>query len=253
MGKEQALLKHVLSLPKTQLSQIKGKPHEMLKIIDTFSSRYRDPSDFFIHIGDRASIVVDEMKKANPHNMMELGGYVGYSAILFGNEISKVNGKYYSFEMSEEFANIARHLIDIAGLEKTIEIIVGPTGTTLPNFFNYNKGSNNFDHVKPMDFIFMDHDMQLYHDDVRVLETVGAIGKGTVMVADNIITPGSPLYHNYVHLTPEQKREYINAFPNSQGQEYVGRPELVYDTKLVEFHGLFHDALDITKCVDEQK
>ena len=58
--------------------------------------------------------------------MIELGGYLGYSAVLFANEIADdPDAKYYSFELNPEFAKIATYVIDLAGLLDKVEIIVG--------------------------------------------------------------------------------------------------------------------------------
>ena len=47
------------------------------------------------------------------------------------------------------------------------------------------------------DMIFIDHWKELYLKDLKWLEECGAIKKGTVVVGDNIITPGSPDYLAY--------------------------------------------------------
>ena len=60
--------------------------------------------------------------------MIELGGYLGYSAVLFANEIADdPDAKYYSFELNPEFAKIATYVIDLAGLLDKVEIMwAGP-------------------------------------------------------------------------------------------------------------------------------
>ncbi len=42
--------------------------------------------------------------------------------------------------------------------------------------------------------MFFDHVKQIYLEDLKWLELRGAIKKGTVIVADNVIYPGSPRY-----------------------------------------------------------
>ena len=56
--------------------------------------------------------------------MVELGCYMGYSAIRFANVISNY-AHYYSFELNPDFAKIAQACIDHAGLSGKITIIVG--------------------------------------------------------------------------------------------------------------------------------
>lgn len=245
MSKEQQLLKHILSLPKSQLSQIQGKPSEVLKVMAAFMQDYaKTNGDMFMHIGDKGPVIMEELQKKKPQNAMELGGYVGFSAILYGQELKKNHGKYYSFELSEEYANISRTLVEIAGLQDVVELVVGPTTTTLPNFFNYQKGSQKVD-ARPIDFIFIDHDKDSYVSDLRILETVGAIQKGTVIAADNIIIPGAPMYHNYVNATPAQKKAYFQHIEKEKGW---GNFDFEYDTKLIETRGAIYDAIDISVC-----
>ena len=43
----------------------------------------------------------------------------------------------------------------------------------------------------------IDHHKDYYLQDLKLLEAYGAIKKGTVIVADNIITPGAPTYLKY--------------------------------------------------------
>jgi predicted O-methyltransferase YrrM len=56
------------------------------------------------------------------------------SGLLLGPLQANPLLKYYSFEIDEEFARIARRFIDLAGLNDTIVVIVGPTSRILTDF-----------------------------------------------------------------------------------------------------------------------
>lgn len=241
MGKEQDLLDYILSLPESKLSQVRGNPNEVLKLIDEYPDR-------FMVIGPhKGKEIKQRMASIQPTVMIELGCYVGYSAILFGQELAKVGGKYYSFELSDEYANIASQMIDLAGLSDTVKIIVGPTKNTLPQFTEI---VNDRDRIatkneRPIDFIFIDHAKELYVPDFRMLESLNLIGIGTVIAADNIIHPGAPEYHNYVNLTPQQRHEYNTTFVNPEGKNYIGRWNILYDSELVKIGG---DGVEFSVC-----
>ncbi|GLA53755.1 hypothetical protein AnigIFM63604_011057 [Aspergillus niger] len=64
--------------------------------------------------------------------MAEIGGYIGYSAILFGHEVRKAGGtRYISFELNDEYASIAKSLVEFAGLGNFVEILRGPSSQSL--------------------------------------------------------------------------------------------------------------------------
>jgi predicted O-methyltransferase YrrM len=63
--------------------------------------------------------------------------------------------------------------------------------------------------------IFIDHYKEVYLRDFKILEKVGLIKSETMIVADNVITPGAPDYLEYIRTNPnyitkmyEAKLEY---------------------------------------------
>lgn len=44
------------------------------------------------------------------------------------------------------------------------------------------------------DFVMMDHVKEIYLDDFKLMEKLGAIRQGTTVFADNVIFPGAPDY-----------------------------------------------------------
>lgn len=53
---------------------------------------------------------------------MELGGYCGYSSLVFSN-ISK--GQIHTIEIAEKFSNIARQIQEYAGIKERNHISIG--------------------------------------------------------------------------------------------------------------------------------
>ena len=67
-----------------------------------------------MNLGDeKAEIVVAALKKKDPKVVVEVGGYVGYSALVFAHN-SKA--QVHTIEISPEFAKIAQAIHKHAGL-----------------------------------------------------------------------------------------------------------------------------------------
>lgn len=258
MGKEQDLLDHIQGLDSERYDSLKGNPEKVIEAIEEYLNT---KGVGFMTIGlHKGQLIIDEMRKASPAIMIELGCYVGYSAILFGNELRKLNAgtaksalnpKYYSFEANEDFAKIAQTLIDLAGLGDFVEIILGEAGTTLPEFEQRLNRENKT--YTPVDFVFIDHWKDLYVPDLRVLESLGLVYPGTVICADNIYRPGAPDYVVYVQATPQDRQKHNDNNPNPSGANYPGRWNLIYDLKTVPVtdpDSGSKDAVEITYCVE---
>jgi catechol O-methyltransferase len=133
-GREDALLSFILAHP--DLEKIKGSPPKLLAAIDKFSATH----EFLISIGGhKAKILSHLIAKERPSTIVELGGYLGYSAILFADTMRHEKSSHqeelrvWSLEMSPEFAAIARKLIDLAGLSEIVTVVVGPPKNLFAN------------------------------------------------------------------------------------------------------------------------
>lgn len=198
----------------------------------------------------KGKIVTDLIAEVKPETMVELGGYVGYSAILFGDALRRAGGKrYLSLERNPEFAAVSNMLVDLAGLRDIVRIIVGRSDLSLHKL--YTSGE-----LKHIELMFLDHYKPAYTTDLKLCEHYGMVSPGTVLAADNVIYPGNPPYLEYVRSSVEQKRKAANEsagkgynfegikertknqYRNKEGDEkpaldFVGNPNLVYESKLV--------------------
>jgi catechol O-methyltransferase len=141
-------------------------------------------------------------EQENPTKVLELGGYLGYSAILFAHvmktTLQQLGGKLedlkvWSLEMNPEFAGIARKLIELAGMEDFVEVVVGPAEESLRKLV-----SEGIVKSGDVDLVFLDHVEELYVQDFKVCQELGLLKKGTVVVADNVVRPGAPEYRALV-------------------------------------------------------
>jgi catechol O-methyltransferase len=141
---------------------------------------------------------------------VELGGYLGYSAILFADAMRRENPssqdelKIWSLEMSTEFAEIARKLIELAGLSEIVTVVIGPAEESLRKL----KGEGK---LTGLDMLFLDHAEELYVTDFKVCEELRLLRKGAVVVADNVVRPGAPEYRELARGHPGLKSEGVRG------------------------------------------
>lgn len=233
----------------------RGKPQ---KIIDTMDELNKDRAN--MNVGpEKARKIVELIQEADATFVIELGCYVGYSALVIGQELAKIKESSFdkskflglkSFDISEEYAGLARQLIDLAGLSEIVEIIVGPLGHTLPDFEQRLAITYGY---FPANFVFIDHQKSMYVPDLRMLESLALVAPGTIIVADNIFFPGAPEYPKYVHGSPQERKDHNANVRNVSNPNYPGRWNVVYDSRTVPVHEAGRtkqDALEVTRCVE---
>lgn len=263
-GREIELLHFVYGRP--NLSEIRGSPKRVLEAVDDYGRTKK----YLMNVGeDKGKIVADLISKTQPKTMVstlsyslyplhastdrsqvELGGYVGYSCILFGEALRKAGGKqYFSLERNPEFAAVIGSLVDLAGLSDMVKVIVGPSDASLKRL--YAEG-----HLSHIDLMFLDHYKPAYLPDLKLCEQLGLIGPGSVLAADNVIKPGNPPYLEYVRASAEEKSNKdgehgladgtrgfqdrtAKQYAKREGEEQLnleirGDPRLVYESELVE-------------------
>ncbi|KAK7976963.1 catechol O-methyltransferase [Apiospora saccharicola] len=222
-----------------KLEELRGNPQKVLDAIDEYGRTQK----YLMNIGEyKSKTVVELIQKEKPQVMLELGGYVGYSAIAFGAAVRDAGGKrYFSLEKSPEFGAVIAMLVDLAGLSDVVKVIVGSSSDSLRRLHKTGQ-------LKRIDLLFLDHYKPLYTEDLKLCEELELVGPGSVYAADNVVKPGNPPYLEYVRSTVEQKRQKASS---ANGNGPKGRPDLVYDSKFVEGwepSGV-PDALEITRCV----
>lgn len=99
--------------------------------------------------------------------------------------------RIYSLELNPTFASISTQLISLAGLSNIIKVIIGPSSLSLPHLLNSGELKTS-----EVDFLFLDHDppAEVYVKDFLVVEKLGLLRKGALVVADNVVRPGASEY-----------------------------------------------------------
>ena len=145
-GREVELLHYVYDLP--DISEIRGSLQKVIAAID----QYARTQKYLMNVGeDKGKTVTDLITRLKPTRMVELGGYVGYSAVLFGDAFRKAGGRqYFSLERNPEFAAVTASLVDLAGLSDIVKVLVGTGEASIRRL--HKDGSLN--HI---DLLFLDH------------------------------------------------------------------------------------------------
>ena len=243
-GREIELLHFVYGKP--DIEEIRNNPSRVLAAIDEFARTKK----YLMNVGeDKGRIVTDLIAEVKPETMVELGGYVGYSCILFGDAVRRAGGKkYYSLERNPEFAAVISSLADLAGLSDVIKVIIGSSDISLKRL--HTNGT-----LHRINMMFLDHYKPAYTTDLKLCEELGLVGPGSVLAADNVIKPGNPPYLEYVRSSCDEKRkanqkQSVNGvderFGDRTSKQYlkregeakldetrVGNPSLIYESKLV--------------------
>ena len=123
-----------------------------------------------------------------------VGTFLGYSSLRIIAQLP-ADALFVTIEADSQSADIARSLHQHAGVVDRIHVINDRTENVIPRL------GQNF-HIDSFDLIFIDHFKDVYLRDFKMLEKVGLIKSGTMIVADNVITPGAPDYLEYVRNNP---------------------------------------------------
>jgi len=95
--------------------------------------------NYLMNVGElKGSHITALLAEVAPKISVELGGYVGYSTILFGNAVKQAAGegaRYYCLEYNPTFAAVIMALVDLAGLADVVKVPPSipppsPTATT---------------------------------------------------------------------------------------------------------------------------
>ncbi len=160
--------------------------------------RYAREIAFLINIGPDKGDLVREVFGRVPENprVLELGAFVGYSAILFAMRVGE-GGRVVSLEIGEEHAEASRRNVAHAGFADRVEIIQGDSGATIPTLEG------------PFDVIFLDHWKDLYKRDLQAIEARGLLRPGSIVVADNVGESFNPTeYLEYVRTCGHYESEH---------------------------------------------
>ena|ERR1022692_439513 len=113
-------------------------------------------------------------------NILEIGTLGGYSTIWLARALP-ANGRLVTLEAEPLHAKTAHRNIARAGLEKIVEVRLGPALESLKQLVA--------EKCKPFDFIFIDADKESYPE--YLVWSLKLSRRGTCIIADNVVRNGA--------------------------------------------------------------
>jgi catechol O-methyltransferase len=184
-GREEDCARHVLAHARP------GDIGDAIRAIDDYAYRKK----FLINVGDEKGAILDgAIERVKARRVLELGAYVGYSALRIARKLPP-DGKLYSVEFNAANAEITRRVLTHAGAQDRVTVVngyLGDGGATLERLKQ---------EIKPgeLDLVFVDHAKDAYLPDLERILQAGWLHPGSVVVADNVRFPGAPEYQAYMN------------------------------------------------------
>ncbi len=184
-GREARLADYVLARAR------RGDPTDVIRIIDDYGYNH----SILINVGDEKGQILDSaIAQAKPARVLELGTYCGYSALRMA--VAAPTAHIVSIEFNAANAEIARRILDHAGVSGRVTIVVGTLGDG-GRTIDVLRQAHGFG-ARSVDLVFIDHAKQAYLPDLQLILQQGWLRRGALVVADNIKFPGAPEYRAYM-------------------------------------------------------
>jgi catechol O-methyltransferase len=181
--------------------------------------RFASSEKLLINIGDEKGAILDQaVHRAAPRRALELGAYVGYSALRIARALP-AGGHLFSVELNPANAELARRIAAHAGAADRITFIVGSLGdggrtlASLREAHAFSPGS--------LDFVFIDHAKDQYLPDLMRILDAGWLHPGSVVVADNVRFPGAPAYRRYMEAEEGKRWRTVRHAAHAEYQGWI--------------------------------
>ena len=215
-GRETAVADYVVANAR------QGDLDDVIAKVDQFAYE----KSFLINVGDEKGGLLDAaVRRANPGLALELGTYCGYGSLRIAR--AAPTAKVYSVELSAANAQVAQRIWAHAGVSDRITCVVGTIGDggrtldALANEHGFADGT--------LDLLFIDHDKAAYLTDLQSILERGWLHRGSIVVADNILIPGSPKYR---HFMKEQQGKLFDTVEHKTHGEYQSLvPDIVLESE----------------------
>jgi predicted O-methyltransferase YrrM len=144
----------------------------------------------------KGQIIAEEIRKANPKSVLEVGTLIGYSAVLMGKELDST-AQIITIEIHADEVKAAEKNIRNACIAPKVEVIMGDAIQVIPKL------------KAVFDFVFIDAEKKEYLDYLRLAED--KLHKGTVIVADNTGVFANQMadYLDYVRTSGKYRSRYV--------------------------------------------
>jgi catechol O-methyltransferase len=225
-GTEQALLQYVKNEIDNNTSAESTNPRQrVLQLVDTFC-RTRH---WMMHVGDEKGVTLQTFltetieaymmgeveTRSTPFVLVEIGTYCGYSLIrMIDTLIQATDGSSVSFhlitvDVSAQNQAVAKEMARLAEVEEYVTFVQLQAPDRIPNELstaiqsallqNYPKRSTE------IDFLFIDHEKELYLADLMQLEQAKLVRAKTRVCADNVVFFQLDNYRKYMQELANRK------------------------------------------------
>lgn len=184
--------KPILALEYVLQHAVQGSPEEVLKSLENFALKVLRPQRqwFKIAAGDKATVVERALQCAPDGACLELGTYVGYTAIRCA--LRRPTSKVVSIEVDPEHAVLSQCLAIHAGVDHQVRVWTGQSGDVLRSLRDrYGESDAEFPRFA---MVFMDQCGSRFWSDLEVLIKQELLMPGAILLADNVLKPGAPLF-----------------------------------------------------------
>lgn len=182
-GKELELLRHVI---------LNAQPNDLVSICaamenfgtDVLQGEHVNGRWLKLAAGEKAEVLASAMKSSPNRTVLELGTYCGYSAMVICQAVADVS--ITTVENDPVHAIIATNILAFAGVSQKVKVLIGHSLSLLPRLAaNMNERFGG---------VFTDTRGSRYDQELMMLIQHGLLEPKAVIVADNVLKPGTPLY-----------------------------------------------------------
>jgi catechol O-methyltransferase len=185
---------------------------------------------FLINVGDEKGVLLDDaVRRVQPRRVLEVGAYVGYSALRMARLLPP-GGHLYSVEFSMANASIARRIVEHAGASDRVTFVVGTLGDDGARTMEKLRTEHGFA-AGNLDLVFLDHDKTVYLADLQRILEAGWLHPGSVVVADNVGFPGAPEYRAFMEA--EEGRRFQTQAHQTHAEYQSVIPDVVLESTFV--------------------
>ena len=150
---------------------ISNDPKAVIQCIDDY---VKQSGKFLMNVGpEKGNILKKEILRSKPARVLELGSFIGYSAILMASSIDN-ESKLISIDIDSKSIEISKKMVSFAGLDNKIQFIEGSASQVIPIL------------KEGFDFVFIDHGKKSYLNDLLLLEEYSLLNQNAVVFADNV-------------------------------------------------------------------
>ena len=167
---------------------------EVLQLIEKLSEK-----EFLPIIGPhKGKLLAEEVRKAKPRHVLEVGTLIGYSVILMGKELDD-KAEIVTIEIHQDEAELAGKNVVRAKIPPKITVITGDALVVIPTL----RGQ--------FDFAFIDAEKNEYFQYLKLAED--KLQKGAVVFADNagVFADQMGDYLDYVRNSGKYQSRYVQV------------------------------------------